>query len=81
LNPHRLGKKNEVDRKADHRIAKAHEPGIAWRLGIEQTGKRLPRKWTDWQANATGTEADDAEAEQARFVLRHGTGNPFGRNR
>jgi hypothetical protein len=81
LNPHRLGKKNEADRKADHRIDKAHEPGTSRAIGIERESNGILANRTDWQSSSTGTEADDAEAEQARFGICHGTGDPFGRNR
>jgi hypothetical protein len=72
----------ETDRKADHRIAKAHRSGVAWRLGIERESDSILASRTDWQSSSTGgTEADKPEAEQENIDLRHGTGNPFGRNR
>ncbi len=81
LNPHRLGKKNEVVRKADQGALAAHEPGIAWRLGIERESDGILASRTDWQADSACSEADKPEAEQEDIDLRHGTGNPFGSNR
>ena len=71
MNPHRLGKKNEVDRKADQGAFAAHEPGIAWRLGIERESNGILANRIDWQSSSTGTEAD--------IGIYLGTGNPFGR--
>ena len=71
----------EADRKADHRIAKAHEPGTSRAIGIERESDGILASRTDWQSSSSGTEADKPEAEQEGIVVRHGTGNPFGRNR
>ena len=69
----------EVDGETDQGALAVDQPCIAWGIRIEHTGDSISSCRTDCQADSACSEADEPEAEQARFVVRHVTGNLFGR--